>query len=224
MTGTAGAAVIGSIGAFVMAGTSRLLSRFQVDDVIDAVAVHAGAGVWGTLAVALFGHSELVGTELSPWRQFGVQLMGIVVCCVWSFGIAFVVLRLLNRRLPLRVTPQAELDGLNVSEHGATTELLDLVTVMSHQADTGDLIDRVRAEPFTEVGRIASLYNRVLDALQKADTALRSRSAELERSNADLQQFAYAVSHDLGEPLRGISGFTRILETQAVDRLDDRDS
>jgi PAS domain S-box-containing protein len=68
----------------------------------------------------------------------------------------------------LRVTLEEEQIGLNVSEHGATTELLDLFVVMDRQSRTGDLSLRVPVEPFTEVGQIAQRYNMVMEALEQA--------------------------------------------------------
>src|SRR5690606_6775684 len=50
---------------------------------------------------------------------------------------------------------------------------------------------------------------------------VRERTAELQKLNAELDAFAYSVSHDLKSPLRAIDGFTRLLQEQLDDRLDD---
>ena len=165
---------IGAIGAVVMTLVDWLLRRARIDDAVGAIAVHAGAGVWGTLAVAIFGSPEVLRTGLHWTSQLGVQLLGVGVCFVWAFSTALVFLWIVNRWMPLRVTLQQERDGLNVSEHGATTELFDLYRALERQAETGDIRMRAPVEPFTEVGRIAALYNRVLDALQQAEQRFRA--------------------------------------------------
>ncbi|HET6939433.1 MAG TPA: ATP-binding protein [Nocardioides sp.] len=58
--------------------------------------------------------------------------------------------------------------------------------------------------------------------LERARTRIQQRSAELARSNADLEQFAYIASHDLSEPLRKVTNFCQLLERQYADQLDDR--
>ncbi len=68
----------------------------------------------------------------------------------------------------MRVAIADEHIGLNVSEHGATTELLDLFHAMDRQAKAGDMDMRVPVEPFTDVGQIAQRYNYVMDRLQQA--------------------------------------------------------
>ena len=164
------AVIIGGIGAAVMLLVVYSLRRCRIDDAVDAVAVHAGAGAWGTLAVGLFGDLEQLGTGLTRYGQIGVQLVGIVTGFVWAFGLTWLLLSNLNRWLPLRVSKEAEEIGLNVAEHGARTETYDLFRVMDQQAETRDLSLRVPVEPFTEVGHIAARYNQVMEAMQEAVT------------------------------------------------------
>jgi len=159
---------IGAVGGVVMEVGALALERARLDDVVGAIPVHGMAGVWGTLAVALFGDPSALGTGLSRIEQFEVQLLGALVCFVWSFGFVYLFFRGVDGIWPLRVSADAELLGLNVSEHGATTELHDLLVGMERQANTGDLSLRVAAEPYTEVGQIAGRYNQVMESLQEA--------------------------------------------------------
>ncbi|MCB0167239.1 MAG: ammonium transporter [Anaerolineae bacterium] len=162
------AIVIGAVGGFVMMAVDFTLEKFEIDDAVGAIPVHLGAGIWGTLAVAIFGNLTLMGTGLTRLEQAGVQLAGIIVCGLWAFGLGYLLIKSIDRRRPLRVSLEDEQIGLNVSEHGATTEILDFLKAMEHQAATGDINLRVPVEPFTEIGQMAGLYNKVLDALQKA--------------------------------------------------------
>lgn len=165
---TSEAIVIGAIGTVVMYTVDKLLLRYKIDDAVGAIPVHLGAGIWGTLAVGIFGDAQYLGTGLSRVDQIGVQLLGIIVCALWTFFSVYIILRIINRIYPMRVTAEEEQIGLNVSEHGATTDLLDLFQVMDEQSKTGNLALRVPVEPFTEVGQIAHRYNMVMDALEDA--------------------------------------------------------
>ncbi len=175
---TLDAVLIGAVGGFVMLGLDYLLERFRIDDAVGAIPVHLGAGIWGTLAVGLFGQAQFLGTDLARGDQIVVQVTGIVVAGVWTFLVTYIVLSIINRIYPLRVTVEDEQIGLNVSEHGATTDLLDLFQVIDEQTQTGDLTLRAPEEPFTEVGQIARRYNQLMDTLEEAvartDTIVRT--------------------------------------------------
>lgn len=167
------AAAIGGTGAAVMLIADRALVAARIDDAVGAIPVHLAAGIWGTLAVAVFGDPALLDTGLTHGEQLFAQLKGIGVCALWSFGIAYLLLGLVRLVTPLRVSAAEERIGLNVSEHGARSTLYELTEVMDRQTRTFDLSIRAPVEPFTEVGQIASSYNRVVGALEEATNRTR---------------------------------------------------
>lgn len=109
--------IIGVIAGAMCFGATRFLENIEIDDVVGAFPVHAIGGIWGTLAVALFGNAELWGTGLSRGDQLMVQLTGVVVCFAWSFGVSYGLFNLVNRIFPLRVSQKEERVGLNIAEH-----------------------------------------------------------------------------------------------------------
>ena len=169
---TPSAVLIGIISAIVMYGVTLLLERFEVDDVVGAVPVHLGAGVWGTLAVALFANETVLG-GVSRLSQLGIQATGILAAFAWAFGLGFIIIWLVNKRFSLRVDREGELIGLNVAEHGASTEILDLLAEMDVQSRADDYSQPVTVEPHTEIGQIAQKYNLVLKNINSRTAALR---------------------------------------------------
>jgi Amt family ammonium transporter len=116
------AILIGFVGGMVVVAAEEMLEYFEIDDAVGAIPVHLGAGIWGTLAVGLYGDLELLGTGLSRFEQIGVQLLGIAVYAAWAFGVSLAVLMLVNRVYRLRVSSADEEMGLNLSEHGIMQE------------------------------------------------------------------------------------------------------
>ena len=74
----ADAILIGSIGGIISSGTIVLLEKLEIDDVVSAIPVHLAAGIWGTIAVALFGDFQMMGVEKTRLEQLYIQLIGIV--------------------------------------------------------------------------------------------------------------------------------------------------
>ena len=68
------------------------ITRLEIDDAVGAFPVHAGGGVWGTLAVGLFASREtMAAMEVTRGGLIGIQLTGILATFVWAFGLSFLI-------------------------------------------------------------------------------------------------------------------------------------
>ncbi|MEW4454600.1 ammonium transporter [Bremerella sp. JC817] len=174
------AVLIGCGSGVICCIVTELLPRLKIDDVIGAFPAHACAGAFGTLALAFLADPSHFGEGMTAWSQFLIQLKGVGACFLLAFVGGFTLIYLVNAVLPLRTTEEHERAGLNVSEHGASTELIDLLENMSQHRQDGDFTKKVHIEPHTEVGQIAAEYNRVLERVssemkQRAEAESRFR-------------------------------------------------
>jgi len=103
--------IIGFIGGSIVVLAVVFLDRIRLDDPVGAIAVHLVCGVWGTLAVGLFGN-------LASMKQFGSQLIGVGVVGAFCFGVSFALFFAIKKTIGLRVSVQEETDGLDAAEHG----------------------------------------------------------------------------------------------------------
>ena len=163
---TVAAIFVGIIGALVAVLITEILNKYEIDDVVGAVPVHLGAGVWGTLAVGFFSDLNILGTDLTRLEQIKAQFIGVLTIGAFSFFGSYIILRILNYFYPLRVTPLQEELGLNIAEHNAVSVEHDLISILEKQSQSGDLAIRGPQDPFTAGGVIGLYYNKLMNKLE----------------------------------------------------------
>jgi Amt family ammonium transporter len=98
-----------------------LKHRFRYDDSLDVFGVHGVGGLVGTLLTGVFATAAIGGVSgliEGNSRQLLIQVYGVAVTLVWSAGVTFVLLKLVSAFVPLRVSREHELEGLDISQHG----------------------------------------------------------------------------------------------------------
>jgi Amt family ammonium transporter len=117
------AIVIGLVAGWIVVRGVELLDKLQVDDPVGAVPVHGMCGVWGTVAIGIFGKQALglanPGLVYSgnP-MQLGIQLIGSIVTIAFVVVSMWAVFKLIDVTIGLRVSREEELRGLDIGEHG----------------------------------------------------------------------------------------------------------
>jgi Amt family ammonium transporter len=100
---------------------TSLKHRFNYDDSLDVFGVHGVGGMTGILLAGVFATASIGGTagliEGNP-RQLLIQFYGVAVTLAWSGGITYLLLKLVSAFVPLRVSREHELEGLDISQHG----------------------------------------------------------------------------------------------------------
>ena len=118
-----GAFFIGLVAGFLVVLAVEFFDNVaKIDDPVGAVSVHMVNGIWGTLAVGLFSNGgDGVGAGLfygGGFTQLGVQALGVVSVAAYVLVVMFVVFKLIDKTVGLRVPAQIEIDGLDIHEHG----------------------------------------------------------------------------------------------------------
>ncbi len=122
--GAANVSIIGSIaiglvaGVLLVEGVRFIEHKIKIDDPVGAITVHGICGIWGTVAIGLFdiANGLFYGGGLT---QLGVQTIGVVAVIAWTaiaIGLGLVVIK---QFIPLRVSHEEEMEGLDMTEHGS---------------------------------------------------------------------------------------------------------
>ena len=118
--GPIGALVIGLVaGAVCFWGTTSLKSQLGYDDSLDAFGVHGIGGIVGALLTGIFTAEALggIGMGKSIGMQVLAQLLSILITIVWSGGLSFIILKIVDATVGLRVEEDDERQGLDLSQH-----------------------------------------------------------------------------------------------------------
>lgn len=128
---TAGCDAVSPFGAFIIGFVAGILVVLSVeffdkiakiDDPVGAVSVHFANGVWGTIAVGLFSNGgDGVGKGLfygGGFAQLGTQLLGLITVDVYVVVVMFIIFKIIDKTIGLRVPAEVEIDGLDIHEHG----------------------------------------------------------------------------------------------------------
>lgn len=123
VVGPQAALLIGAVAGVLVVLGIDWLNRLRIDDPIGAVPVHALCGIWGTIAVGLFGQAVL-GSPANGlfygggFGQLGIQCLGVLACLSFTGIAMWVVFKVIDVTIGLRVSHETELRGLDIDEHG----------------------------------------------------------------------------------------------------------
>lgn len=104
-----GAIAIGAIAGIIVVFSIIFFDKAKIDDPVGAISVHGVCGVWGTIAVALFGTGDF---------SMATQIQGAFLVSAFAFGFAFIVFSILKAIMGVRVSEEEEERGLDITEHG----------------------------------------------------------------------------------------------------------
>ncbi len=99
--------IIGAVAGVLVCVGMELLENLKIDDAVGAWSVHGLCGIWGGIATGIFGGHSLVA-----------QIVGSIAIPVWAFVTAFILFKVIKALGVLRVSPEEEAAGLDLSEHG----------------------------------------------------------------------------------------------------------
>ena len=146
-----GAFFIGLVaGILVVLSVEFFDNKAKIDDPVGAVSVHMVNGMWGTIAVGLFS-TGADGVGVGPFyggglAQLGVQVLGVIGIAAYTLITMFIVFKIIDKTIGLRVPAKIEIDGLDVHEHGLTsaysgfsiTDVTDMTVEANENTDLGE--------------------------------------------------------------------------------------
>lgn len=225
-----------SAGIVVHVATWFLESVLKLDDPLGAIPVHGAAGVFGTIAIALFAPEDslLAG---SRGAQLWVQIQGVGLIFVWAFGVAFVAMKVVDKVLVstgpeggrgLRVPELHEREGLNQHEHDAPMGSGILQEAMARVASNASGgLQKLTLDYGDDAYESSVLFNRIIDNISDAraaeeakDQSQRAARIEVENEIRDVVQACVKGDYSRRIETDGKAGFLLDL-CKSINSLSD---
>jgi len=105
----ADALIIGLVSGVIVVFSIVALDRAKIDDPVGAISVHGICGIWGTIAVAIFGEGDF---------SMASQIKGVLLVGGFAFVFSYIVFSALKATLGVRASEEEESRGLDITEHG----------------------------------------------------------------------------------------------------------
>ena len=99
--------IMGAVGGAIVVFAIIFFDKIKIDAPVGAISVHGVCGIWGTVAVAIFGGANLMS-----------QIIGVIGVYVFAFVFSFVLFGIIKAIMGVRVSEEEEFEGLDISEHG----------------------------------------------------------------------------------------------------------
>ncbi len=124
--GPTGALAIGILtGLICLWGVEFLKKKLKYDDSLDAFGVHGLGGIVGAILTGVFAVEAIGGTPgglEGNWHQVWIQIVGIGATIVWSVVATFIILKVIDATLGLRVPREVEIEGFDINLHGEVVQ------------------------------------------------------------------------------------------------------
>ncbi len=220
-----GAALLGMAGGCIaIIGSFIMVHKFKLDDPLDVVPIHGMAGITGTILLVVLGDpAQMINN--SRMDQLIIQIEGVGLNFIWSFGLGYIFLRIMHFVWGIRVSEDEETIGLNATEHGTTLGVDKLRMAIEKTMKTPEIATsehalkdfRIDIEHGEESAEVATAFNAILDKHTNTIIKLDEMTKQANASNEAKSEFLANMSHEIRTPMNGVMGMAEILSKTKLD-------